>query len=231
MHDAPFCRFAYCRWQMKLQLAQVPPKEHIRVTLEHLLPQYTYGFRVGRFVDCQKSFFTGASVVPKSDGIVVVGGFPSVGANMLFTLIMLGSGILIGLLLWLLVFRGGQNKVRDEVALALAQAYGAQLPPGFQPPQQQLQAPQNQMPQMQQPQQPYPQQPQQPQQPQYPQQSPPQQYQQPAEFPVGTRVVVVAQDGNRYPATIAQPAQQGQYLCTMQDGQSYWFPQQNVGQG
>jgi len=43
-------------------------------------------------------------------------------------------------------------------------------------------------------------------------------------------VLVAAQDGNRYPATVAQ-MQNGQYLCTMQDGQSYWFPAQNVAVG
>ena len=46
-------------------------------------------------------------------------------------------------------------------------------------------------------------------------------------FPPGTGVYVLYPDGNRYPATIAQAAS-GQYLCTMQDGQSYWFPIQNV---
>ncbi len=55
----------------------------------------------------------------------------------------------------------------------------------------------------------------------------PQQQMQPQGFPPGSRVLVAAQDGNRYPATIAQAAN-GQYLCTMPDGQSYWFPMQSV---
>ena len=220
---------------MKLQLAQVPPKEHIKAILEQHLPQYKYAFRVGKFIDCQKSFFTGATIVPKKDGIVINSNFPSAGASVIFTLIMFASGILIGLLLWLLVFKGGQNRVRDDVARVLAPALGAQLPPGLQPHQPQLQQPQMQPqmqppqmqpPQMQQPQMHQLQQPQMHQHQQQPQQ-PQQQMQQPQGFPPGTRVLVVAQDGNRYPATIAQAAQ-GQYLCTMPDGQSYWFPQQSV---
>jgi hypothetical protein len=46
-------------------------------------------------------------------------------------------------------------------------------------------------------------------------------------FGPGTRVVVTSQDGNRYPATVVQ-FQNGQYLCAMPDGQSYWFPLPHV---
>lgn len=46
-------------------------------------------------------------------------------------------------------------------------------------------------------------------------------------FPQGARVMVTAQDGQRYPATVQQ-MQNGQYLCAMPNGQSYWFPQQAV---
>ncbi|MEO8699307.1 MAG: hypothetical protein ABI867_04660 [Kofleriaceae bacterium] len=100
-----------------------------------------------------------------------------------------------------------------------------QLQPG--PPQQQ-QAPQGYPQQQQQPQQaPQAQMQQQPQQA-YQQPQPPPQQQHQQGFPAGARVLVVAQDGNRYPATVAQAAQ-GQYLCTMPDGQSYWFPMQSVG--
>jgi hypothetical protein len=108
-----------------------------------------------------------------------------------------------------------------------------QLPQGQPQPQMQQGYPQpQQQPQMQQG---YPQPPQhqhqQQQQPQMQQAYPPPPQQQPPQqqgFPPGARVLVVAQDGNRYPATIAQAAQ-GQYLCTMPDGQSYWFPMQSVG--
>lgn len=199
---------------MKLPLQQVPPKEHIKAILEQHLPKYQYAFRVGRFVDCQKSFFTGCTIVPKRDGLAINSNFPSYGSSVLFTLFMLFTGILIGLLLWLLIFKGGQNKVRDEVAATLGPILGA--PPGSYP-QIQIQDnhPQGQMMQGQ---------------PQQMMQPPPQQMQPPQMqgFPPGARVLVVAQDGNRYPATIAQAAQ-GQYLCTMPDGQSYWFPQQSVG--
>ena len=73
-----------------------------------------------------------------------------------------------------------------------------------------------------------PQQAQQPQQPQGGYAQPPQAA--PAGFQAGARVQVVAQDGNRYPATIVQE-QQGHYLCAMQNGAQHWFPAQNVGPG
>ena len=106
-----------------------------------------------------------------------------------------------------------------------------------QPPHMQQQQPPHMQQQPQQMQQPPHMQQQQPQQPPHMQQQqqphmqqPPQMQQQPQmqQFPPGMRVVVTVQDGNRYPATIAQAAS-GQYLCTMPDGQSYWFPMQAVG--
>jgi hypothetical protein len=63
-------------------------------------------------------------------------------------------------------------------------------------------------------------------QPQAAPQQPPQQQ----GFAPGARVMVVAQDGNRYPATIVQ-AGPGQYLCQMPNNQSYWFPAQSVFPG
>jgi hypothetical protein len=46
-------------------------------------------------------------------------------------------------------------------------------------------------------------------------------------FPPGSRVLVSAPDGHRYPATLVQ-AQNGQYLCTMPNGQNHWFPAGSV---
>ncbi|MCL2776991.1 MAG: hypothetical protein FWD73_03230 [Polyangiaceae bacterium] len=49
-------------------------------------------------------------------------------------------------------------------------------------------------------------------------------------FALGSRVLVAAPNGHRYPATVVQ-AGNGQYLCSMQDGQQYWFPFSAVGPG
>jgi hypothetical protein len=46
-------------------------------------------------------------------------------------------------------------------------------------------------------------------------------------FAPGAHVLVVWQDGNRYPATVVQ-MQNGHYLCAMQDGQQHWVPPTNV---
>ncbi len=110
---------------MKIALQTVPSNDQIKSLLEQKLPKYKYGIRVGRFVDAKQSFFIGASVLPKKDGLVVNGNFPSAGASMAFTLFMIGTGILIGLIVWLAAWRGSQNKVRDEVAELLKKELGA----------------------------------------------------------------------------------------------------------
>ena len=110
---------------MKLKISPPPTNEAIKSALERRLPKYKYNIRLGRFVDAKQSFLIGASVLPKKDGLVVNGNFPSAGASMFFTLFMLATGILIGLILWLAVWRGSQNKVRDEVAAQLKDEFGA----------------------------------------------------------------------------------------------------------
>lgn len=47
-------------------------------------------------------------------------------------------------------------------------------------------------------------------------------------FAPGTRVVIAAPDGSRYPGTVVTFAQ-GQYQCTLTDGQTHWFPAPTVG--
>ena len=110
----------------KLKLATVPTKEVIKQTLEQRLPQYKYSFR-GKLLIAGKTSFIGAVVVPKKDGIVVNGNFPSVGATLVYVLLLFGTGILVGLLIWVAVWKGGQDKVRDEVQAVLAQAFGTAL--------------------------------------------------------------------------------------------------------
>ena len=102
-----------------------PSKEVIKQTLEQRLPQYQYSFRGGLIV-CAKTSFTGAIVVPKKDGVVVNSNFPSMGATFLFVIFMFATGILIGLLVWLLAFKSAQDKVRVEVEGVLQQAFGQQ---------------------------------------------------------------------------------------------------------
>lgn len=102
---------------MKLPVTgKVPTNQEIMAELQAKLPQYKYGIRVGRFVDCKRSFFIGASVIPKKNAVIVNGNFPSAGASMSFTLFMIATGILIGLIIWLAAWKKGQDQVAKEVA-------------------------------------------------------------------------------------------------------------------
>lgn len=106
----------------KLKLAQVPSKEQVKATLEQRLPQYKYSFR-GNMVIAAKSGTVGAVIAPRKEHIIINGNFPSMGVQILFTLFMIFTGILVGLLLWLIAWKGGQDKVRDEVESVLKATY------------------------------------------------------------------------------------------------------------
>ena len=79
---------------MKVFLPKSPSNDEIKSVLESKLPKYKYNVRLGRFVDAKQSFLVGASVLPKKDGVVVNGNFPSAGASMFFTLFMLARFVL-----------------------------------------------------------------------------------------------------------------------------------------
>ena len=103
---------------MKLKMAQPPNKEQVKQFLEARLPQYKYSFRAGRLVNVAKTGFIGAVVLPKKDCLIINGNFPSTGATMLWVLLVFGTGVLPALLLWLMFWKGGQDKVRDEIVAA-----------------------------------------------------------------------------------------------------------------
>lgn len=107
---------------------KVPTNQELIAELQAKLPKYKYGIRVGRFVDCKQSFFIGASIIPKKNHVVVVGGFPSAGASIAFTLFMFATGILIGLIVWLAVWKGKQDSVAKEVAAVLEPMLAAPAP-------------------------------------------------------------------------------------------------------
>lgn len=103
---------------MKLKMQQPPNKEQVKQFLEARLPQYKYSYRAGRLVNVQKTGFIGAVVLPKKDGLVINGNFPTTGSTILWVLLVFGTGVLPALLIWLMFWKGGQDKVRDEVAEA-----------------------------------------------------------------------------------------------------------------
>ena len=106
----------------KLKLSSVPTKEQIKQTLEQRLPQYKYSYR-GNMVIAAKSGFIGAVVAPRKSHIIINGNFPSMGATVFFVMVLFGTGILIGLLLWAIAWKTGQDKVRDEVEGVLKSTY------------------------------------------------------------------------------------------------------------
>ena len=108
---------------MNIPLQHVPPKEHLKALLEAGLPQYEVSFRQ-RFINVKKSGFIGATVVMRKDKIIVNGNFPTTGSMLVYILLLFGTGILIGLIIWAVVWRNGQNQVRDEVAAVLRHQLG-----------------------------------------------------------------------------------------------------------
>ena len=106
----------------KLMVSRVPTKEELKALLEQRLPQYKYSFR-GKLLICEKSSFIGAVIAPRKGSVIINGNFPSMGATLLFVMLVIFTGVIIGLLIWVAAWKSGQDKVRDEVEGVLKAAY------------------------------------------------------------------------------------------------------------
>ncbi|OAD92803.1 hypothetical protein A7A78_02525 [Aequorivita soesokkakensis] len=69
----------------------------------------------------------GALVIRKKNSIVVNGNFPTMAGQMIFTLLMVGLGILIPLIIYYLVFHKKMKVVEKEVGEFIKEEYKSKL--------------------------------------------------------------------------------------------------------
>jgi hypothetical protein len=109
---------------MKIQLTgPAPSLSDLQAELQKAFPQYGYTPRMNRMLLVSESTIAGTNVVPKKDKIVVVGNFGTVGMQMAWGLMVVGLGILLPLIIWLVAWKPKQDRLAKELTDHLKQAY------------------------------------------------------------------------------------------------------------
>ena len=96
----------------------------IKAKLEEAFPDYEFFMRGKQYLVCKKSGAIGANIVIRKKRMMVVGNFPSMGAQMLFILCVLLLGFLIPLIVYLVSFQRRMKQLEKEVGAFLEKQYG-----------------------------------------------------------------------------------------------------------
>lgn len=100
--------------------------DELKSKLEIKFPAYKFSIRTKNFLVCAKTGTIGANILLKKDKIVVVGNFPSMGLQMLFTLSVVLLGFVIPIIIYFAAFHGKFKTLEKEIAEYLQKEYSLQ---------------------------------------------------------------------------------------------------------
>jgi hypothetical protein len=100
--------------------------DELKSKLEAKFPSYTFFVRSNNFLVCKKTGTIGSNVLLKKDKIIVVGNFPSMGLQMLFTLSVVLLGFVIPIIIYFAAFHGKFKALEKEIAEYLQKEYPIQ---------------------------------------------------------------------------------------------------------
>jgi hypothetical protein len=90
--------------------------------LEAKFPNYKFNVRAKNFLIAAKSNFIGANIVLRNNRLIIAGNFPTIGASLLFVLLIFIS-LLIFALIYLIAFHPKMKAVEKEIAEFLKTEY------------------------------------------------------------------------------------------------------------
>ncbi len=109
---------------MKFQIKSQPSFEELQAKLDHQFPNYETSMRGKQFLIVKKSSTCGVNILPRKDKMLVNGNFPTMGGQIIFTLLLILLGILIPIIVYLLVFHKKFKALEKEVGDFLKTEYG-----------------------------------------------------------------------------------------------------------
>jgi hypothetical protein len=102
--------------------------EDLKATLqENFSGKYEIKNRGPKMLVVAKSNIVGATILPRKKSLIVNGNFSTMGAQMIFVLVLLLTGFLIPLIIYFAVFHKDMKAVEKEVAELIQEKYIEQL--------------------------------------------------------------------------------------------------------
>ncbi len=95
----------------------------LKSKLEAQFPNYKFTVRSKNFLVCAKSGTIGTNILLKKEKIIVVGNFPSMGLQLLFTLFVVLLGFVIPLIIYFAAFHSKFKALEKEVGEYLQKEY------------------------------------------------------------------------------------------------------------
>lgn len=110
---------------MKVLINQPITIDQVRGSVAQEFPQYQLSMRNANILIVKKSGTAAALVMVRKNKIIVNEAFPTMGAQLVFTLCMILFGILIPLIIYFTAFFPAQKAVTREVAGHLTTQFGS----------------------------------------------------------------------------------------------------------
>ncbi len=110
---------------MKIKILEntVSLEELKKVLTKHYSNKYTVQMKGKYVVSVAKTKIIGANIIPLKDAIVIKGGFPSLHIQLIFSLLFIGLGILVPLILYWFLLHKKMKKMESEVASFIKKEY------------------------------------------------------------------------------------------------------------
>jgi len=89
--------------------------DELKSKLETQFPDYKFKVRSKNFLVAAKSGTIGSNILLRKDKIIVVGNFPSMGLQMVFTLSIFLLGVIIPLIIYFAAFHGKFKTLEKEI--------------------------------------------------------------------------------------------------------------------
>ena len=99
--------------------------DEMKSKLELKFPDYKFKVRNKNFLVAAKNSTTGTNILLRKRKILVVGNFPTMAGQMLFTLSVLLLGVIIPLIIYFAAFHGKMKKLEKEIGAYVQEEYAA----------------------------------------------------------------------------------------------------------
>ena len=97
--------------------------DDMKSKLETKFPDYKFKVRQKNFLVAAKSGTIGTNILLRKNRLIVVGNFPSMGATMIFMLLVVLLGFVIPIIVYLAVFQSKMKKLEKEISGYLTEEY------------------------------------------------------------------------------------------------------------
>ncbi len=99
--------------------------DELQTKLTAKFPQYTFKMRGKQFLVASKSSSVGANIIIRKNKMNVVGNFPTMGGQIIFSLCLVLLGFLIPLIIYFIAFHSKFKVLEKEIGAYLQEEYEA----------------------------------------------------------------------------------------------------------